>query len=113
VGTLEEVRARGTIARDLDLLAGLSDPSRTVYVMHSPPYGTSLDRLADGTSVGSRAIRAFIESRQPPVTMHGHIHESPGIQRLGRTLCANPGDSLRRLRALRVDLETGSITPLR
>jgi Icc-related predicted phosphoesterase len=112
-GTLEEVRARGTIARDLEELGRLSDPARTVYVMHSPPHGTSLDCLFDGTSVGSRAIRAFIESRQPPITLHGHIHESPGIQRLGRTLSANPGDSLRELRALRVDLETRSITPLR
>lgn len=111
--TLEEVRARGTIAADLEDLATLSDPARTVYVLHSPPQGTSLDRLQDGTPAGSRAIRAFIEARQPPITLHGHIHDSPGIQRLGRTMSANPGDSFRGLRALRVDLETLSIRPLR
>ncbi len=23
--------------------------------------------------------------------LHGHIHESPGTNRIGRTLCVNPG----------------------
>ncbi len=112
--SLDEVRSRGTIARDLERLAALSEPARTVYVMHSPPARTGLDRLADGTPVGSEAVRAFIESRQPPLTLHGHIHESPGVERLGRTVAANPGDSLTRLRALQVDLDGLSVrvTPL-
>jgi dTDP-glucose pyrophosphorylase len=72
-----------------------------------------LDRLGDGTPVGSAAVRAFIEKRQPPVTLHGHIHESPGVERLGRTTSANPGDSMTRLRAIRVDLKNLSVTLLR
>ncbi len=112
-GTLDAVRARGTIAADLERLAEQSDPEKTVYVMHSPPWGTSLDRLYDGRAVGSRAIRDFIESRQPPLTLHGHVHESPGVDRIGRTVSVNPGDSLGALRAVRVDLETRSVTPLR
>jgi Icc-related predicted phosphoesterase len=103
--TLDEIRSRGTLARDLERLAALSDPAKTVYVLHSPPARTKLDRLMDGTPVGSEAIRAFIEARQPPLTLHGHLHESPGVERLGRTVSANPGDSLTRLRALQVELD--------
>jgi Icc-related predicted phosphoesterase len=110
---LEEVLARDPIARDLERLGGLSDPARTVYVMHSPPLGSGLDVLWDGTPLGSAAIRAFIEARRPPLTLHGHIHESPGVVRLGATVCANPGDGLRAFRALRVDLGDLSVTPLR
>lgn len=112
-GPLQTVRLRGTIAADLERLAALSDPAKTVYVTHSPPWGTSLDRMWDGTSIGSRAIRAFIDRRRPPLTLHGHIHESPGVDRIGPTVSVNPGDSLSRLRAVRVDLGDFSVTPLR
>jgi Icc-related predicted phosphoesterase len=112
-GTIEELRSRGTIAADLERLAELSDPARTVYVTHSPPWGTSLDRLYDGRPVGSRAIRAFIERRRPPLTLHGHVHESAGVDRLGGTVSVNPGDSLGTLRAVKVDLGNLSVSPLR
>ncbi|HVR87000.1 MAG TPA: metallophosphoesterase [Planctomycetota bacterium] len=112
-GSLEDVRSRGTIAGDLERLAEQSDPGRTVYVTHSPPWGTLLDRLFNGMPVGSRAIRAFIERHRPPLTLHGHFHDSPGVDRIGTTVCVNPGDSLGRLRAVRVDLADWSITPLR
>jgi Icc-related predicted phosphoesterase len=112
-GSIEELRSRGTIAGDLERVAAQSDPARTVYVTHSPPWGTRLDRLYDGTPVGSRAVRAFIERRGPPLTLHGHIHESPGVDRIGETVCVNPGDSLGGLRAVRVDLADRSVSPLR
>ncbi|MBV8880212.1 MAG: metallophosphoesterase [Planctomycetaceae bacterium] len=112
-GSLEAVRSRGTIAGDLERLAALSDPARTVYVTHSPPWGTLLDRLYDGTPVGSRAIKAFIERHAPPLTLHGHVHESPGIDRIGTTVSVNPGDSLGVLRAVKVDLSDRSVIPLR
>jgi Icc-related predicted phosphoesterase len=46
--------------------------------------------------VGSRAIRAWIERRQPRLALHGHIHESPDrsgcwAERIGATICINPG----------------------
>jgi len=110
---LSAVEGRATIEADLERLASLSDPARTVYVIHSPPFATTLDRLLGGvTPIGSRALRAFIERRQPPLTLHGHVHESPGVERLGRTVCVNPGDSMTRLRAVRVDLSDLSVTPL-
>lgn len=75
-----------TIKKDLDRLAAQDDFSRAIFLFHSPPYDTFLDRAAlDGVTidhvpldihVGSIAIRRFIEIRQPLVTLHGHIHES-------------------------------------
>jgi Icc-related predicted phosphoesterase len=41
--------------------------------------------------VGSTAIRAAIERVQPLVSIHGHIHESRGVDHIGRTTCLNPG----------------------
>lgn len=28
---------------------------------------------------------------QPLLGLHGHIHESRGVQKIGRTVCLNPG----------------------
>jgi Icc-related predicted phosphoesterase len=112
-GTLDDVAAQGTIAEDLAGLAGQSDPARTIYVIHSPPWRTKLDVLYDGSHVGSPAVRRFIEERRPPMTLHGHIHESPGVDRFRGTVCVNPGDSLQALRAVRVDLGDLSVTPVR
>jgi len=42
-------------------------------------------------SAGSAAVRASIEKHQPLVGLHGHIHESKGVAKIGRTLCLNPG----------------------
>jgi Icc-related predicted phosphoesterase len=41
--------------------------------------------------VGSTAVREAIEHFQPMLTLHGHVHESAGATRIGRTLCVNPG----------------------
>lgn len=104
----EDIKPRGTIRADMARLAGHSDPSRTVYVIHTPPHNTNLDLMYDRTHVGSRAVREFIEKYQPPLTLHGHIHESPTMSgricdRIGRTLCINPGDSKTRLHGVLVD----------
>jgi uncharacterized protein len=78
-----------TIEKDLQELADTADLSGSVFLFHSPPYNTKLDRAAlDGqfvdsvpldVHVGSIAIRRFIEERQPYLTLHGHIHESSRI----------------------------------
>ncbi len=75
-----------TIMKDLDSLAGERSLEQAIFLFHSPPYDTCLDRVAnDGKmidsvpldlNVGSIAIRRFIENRQPLLTLHGHIHES-------------------------------------
>jgi Icc-related predicted phosphoesterase len=43
--------------------------------------------------VGSTAVREFIERHQPLLSLHGHIHESRGAVRIGRTLAINPGST--------------------
>ena len=114
----------GTIREDLDLLAGNDDLSRAVFLFHSPPYETVLDRAAlDGrivdhapldVHVGSVAIRRFIETRQPLLTLHGHVHESTRLtggwrQRIGRTHClgaAHDGPELALVRFDPGDLES-------
>jgi uncharacterized protein len=56
--------------------------------------------------VGSTAIRAAIKRYAPTLGVHGHIHESPGEARIGRTLCVNPGSEAQSgiLRGYLVDL---------
>lgn len=93
-------------ARIEAMYAEVSDPANLVAVLHPPPYGTDLDkapelsedlvvRMEGGeprlTSVGSTAVREFIERRQPLLGLHGHVHESKAASLLGSTLCLNPG----------------------
>jgi Icc-related predicted phosphoesterase len=71
--------------------ASVADAPRRLLVCHTPPYGTRLDRLMNGTPVGSPAVRAFIERRRPDVAVVGHIHEGRGVERVGDTLVVNAG----------------------
>ena len=43
------------------------------------------------TPVGSTSVRGVIESYQPLLGLHGHIHEAKGVAKIGRTTCINPG----------------------
>lgn len=111
----------GTIAGDLEaLVAGEEDLSRAVFLLHSPPHGTALDRAAlEGRTVdhapldvhvGSIAIRRFIEARQPLLTLHGHVHESTRLtgawrEALGRTLCLQAAHDGPQLALVRFDLD--------
>jgi len=62
-----------------------------ILMAHSSPFGTRTDRIGFGRSVGSRAVREFIEKHQPEVCIAGHIHESKGVDRIGRTQIINSG----------------------
>jgi Icc-related predicted phosphoesterase len=85
---LEEDEIRSVLER---AHAAVSDAPRKLMVCHTPPYGTRLDRLVNGTPVGSPAVRAFIEERRPDVALVGHIHEGRGSERVGETLVLNAG----------------------
>jgi uncharacterized protein len=80
------------------------DMERAIFNFHAPPYGTGLDEAPalDDTlrpihggavmkPVGSTAVRDAIMTHQPMLSLHGHIHESRGVKRMGRTLSINPG----------------------
>jgi uncharacterized protein len=91
------------------LLARVERVDRAILSVHVPPYNTGLDQAPvlhkDGdmqkaevgmgqdsyAPVGSHAVREIIEETQPMLSLHGHIHESRGIARLGRTIAINPG----------------------
>jgi uncharacterized protein len=62
-----------------------------ILISHTPPLNTALDLLQDGNHVGSSAVRTFIERKQPPLCLTGHIHEAKGSDRIGETLILNPG----------------------
>ncbi len=89
-----------------DMLDGLPDGRPCILNLHCPPYASGLDDAPelDATlkpvirggrpsivPVGSHAVREAIKRYQPVVGLHGHIHESRGAQKIGRTLCVNPG----------------------
>ena len=87
-----------------------SDPARTIAVIHCPPYQTKCDVLFNGQHIGSEAVRRWIEQRQPLLTLHGHIHESPEMSgafcdRIGATCVVNPGCDGRRPHFALIDLE--------
>lgn len=111
----------GTIQQDLVSLAGDEPLDRAVFLFHTPPYDTPLDRAAlDGQTyehvaldvhVGSIAVQRFIEQRKPLLTLHGHIHESTRLTgewkiRLGRTVCINGAHDGPELALIRFDLES-------
>ena len=88
------------------LAAKVDRPESAVYNLHVPPVNTEIDKapavseefgyVREGLGVkiihaGSTAVRAAIEKHQPLMGLHGHIHESKGFVKLGRTLCVNPG----------------------
>ncbi|HVO24386.1 MAG TPA: metallophosphoesterase family protein [Candidatus Margulisiibacteriota bacterium] len=71
--------------------AGVADMHRLLMVCHTPPAHTATDRISSGQHVGSPTVRAFIEEHQPAVCITGHIHESAGVDRIGRTVVLNAG----------------------
>jgi Icc-related predicted phosphoesterase len=107
------------------LAVQIEDMERAIFNIHVPPYGTGLDvapELEDGTRlkrggtiqapVGSTAVRDAILEYQPLLGLHGHIHESRGMQRLGRTVCINPGSAYSdwTLQGVMVDLNGTEVT---
>jgi Icc-related predicted phosphoesterase len=87
--------------------AGLSKPEISLFNFHCPPYDTQIDVAPklDATlapvltpggepemaHVGSTSVRKVIEKLQPLAGLHGHIHESRGVSKIGKTQCFNPG----------------------
>ena len=90
-----------------EVAVNLKNPFQAVFNLHVPPFDTNLDiapeldetltpklSLTGGFKmipVGSKAVRKAIEKYQPLVSLHGHIHESRSAQKIGKTMCVNPG----------------------
>ncbi len=84
----------------------VKDMKNAVFNLHVPPYNSKLDDAplldknlvpVDGGRtygpVGSKAVRQAIETYQPLLGLHGHVHEAKGSINIGRTLCLNPGST--------------------
>src|SRR6266540_3640029 len=111
------------------LMADVPDPSRCVFNFHCPPLDSSLDTclkldasvwpptplIENGQPVyygaGSQAVGDALDAYQPTVGLHGHIHESRGATKFGRTLALNPGSEYGEgvLRGLIVAIKGGEV----
>jgi uncharacterized protein len=104
----------------------IKDFKNTIFNLHVPPVDSGLDtcpRLDESLKPiivggeismgpgGSTAVRSAIEKHQPLLGLHGHIHESKGFVKIGRTFCVNPGSEYGEgiLRGVIVDLEDGKV----
>jgi len=115
-----------TIAEDLNKLSKNASFEKTIFLFHSPPYNSNLDRAdLDGkmvdhapidVHVGSIAIQRFIKKNQPLLTLHGHVHESARItgfwkEKFGNTYSFNAaydGTELALVRFRTDDLENAT-----
>ena len=95
------------LGRRLEAILAPAPPGAKVVVnFHCPPYGSGLDFAAELDEtlrpvirggrpsiipVGSKAVREVIKKHQPVVGLHGHIHESKAAQKIGSSMCLNPG----------------------
>lgn len=82
------------------------DWRKIICSFHPPPYNTKLDLAPkldknlrpvysfgelEKENVGSKSVRKFFEKYNPLLGLHGHIHESPGSDKVGETIVFNPG----------------------
>src|SRR6202158_1442966 len=95
------------LAERIEAMASqVPDSSKAIFNLHCPPYKSGLDeapaidvdmKLLHGgralRPVGSTAVRQTIEKHQPLLSLHGHIHESKGAIKIGKTLSINPGSA--------------------
>lgn len=64
---------------------------KKVLITHVPPFDTEADKLWTGHHVGSPFLRGLIEDYKPDIVICGHIHESRGVEKLGKTTIVNTG----------------------
>jgi len=121
----DEIRY-GTIEKDIKNLVKNSPAERTIFLFHSPPYNSNLDRAALDNKfvdhapvdvhVGSIAIQRLIKNKQPLLTLHGHVHESTRLtgywkEKIGKTYAfnaAHDGPELALIRFRTDDLENAT-----
>jgi Icc-related predicted phosphoesterase len=112
-----------------EMATQVSDPSHCIFNFHDPPVDSTLDTCPEldwstdpptpivkaGQLVmhpaGSQSVRRAIETHQPMLGLHGHIHESPAAVKIGQTLCINPGSEYAEgmLRGALLNLSDGNV----
>jgi uncharacterized protein len=104
------------------LVDQVKNKSQAIFNFHAPPYGFALDLAPELTKdlvqaaqkkihVGSKAVAKMIEKYQPILGLHGHIHESRGIQQVRKTTIINPGSEYSEgiLRGILLVMEKGKL----
>ena len=101
-----EVPEEELIKKFEPMLQKIQNMEASIFNLHCPPHNTPIDVAPEldatlkpvvrggGVSmvhVGSTTVRKLIEQYKPLLGLHGHIHESRGFVKIGRTLCINPG----------------------
>jgi Icc-related predicted phosphoesterase len=92
-----------------EMAAKVPDMQKAIFNFHDPPKDSTLDTcpMLDWTKdppeqivqggqpvmhgAGSVSVRNAIEKYEPMLGLHGHIHESQSVAKIGRTTCINPG----------------------
>lgn len=92
-----------------EMVSKVSNLNKCIFNFHDPPKDSTLDTcpmldwskdppepiVKAGQMVmhgaGSQSVRSAVEKYQPMLGLHGHIHESQGVAKIGRTTCINPG----------------------
>lgn len=115
------------LAKMIGKLSGnILEKKKSIFNIHVPPINSGLDVTArlngdlkpvtlsghvEMIAAGSTAVREAIEKYEPILGLHGHIHESPGFYKLGRTLCLNPGSEYTEgiLRGVLVEMDSTKI----
>lgn len=105
-----------------ELIAKIQNKQNAIFNFHAPPYGYALDLAPELTAnlvqaadrkihVGSKAVAKVIQKYQPLLGLHGHIHESRGVQKVGKSTLINPGSEYSEgiLRGVVVMLEKGKV----
>lgn len=98
-----------TIEQELKQLPRPQNKQKAIYVIHMPPARLGLDVCRSGETVGSEAIHDFLFKKQPLLSLHGHIHESPEVSgtwqaQLGKTICVQPGQLQDKLSYVEIEI---------
>jgi|AntRauTorcE11897_2_1112592.scaffolds.fasta_scaffold07637_2 Icc-related predicted phosphoesterase len=97
---LHDALEKPSIGEDLESLTKGLDMEKLILICHAPPFETVCDFNSQKKHVGSKGLRNFIESRQPFMTLHGHIHESVDLmgafsETIGKTISISVGNDHR------------------
>jgi len=111
------------LAKKIDeLTSQVEHMEKAIFNFHVPPYGTVLDKayklskdlvpsVNEMVNVGSPSVLKAIRECQPLLGLHGHVHESRGVQKIGTTICVNPGSEYSEgvLRGIIITIDKGKV----
>lgn len=83
------------VARSISECCGSGCTGPVMLLIHNPPRGEVVDMLRTGLHTGSKKLRDLILQSSPLLVQCGHIHEAPGVERIGRSVVFNPGPVFR------------------